>query len=620
MRSNEIASFFANTKVNIYSNASLRDPQREAYDAIQTHFANRSTPCYVQMPVGSGKTGLMGLAPFGLTKGRVLIVAPNLTIRANILDSLDISNPNCFYLKRKVFTPTNGPYISELKTGANLHDCDSAHIVVANIQQFSGQNNSWYEKFPKDYFSLILVDEGHHNVAESWQRLFNYFGNAKVISFTATPQRSDGKVTHGERIYQFGYARSMMLGYISPIDAIHVKPETITFTAKGKKKILSLEEVLEMREKDWFSKGIALSEECNRHIVNASLRQLEETRKYGSPRQIIAAACSIRHAEQVVGLYREYGFRTESLHSKLKKERRKEIEASLRSGLLDVVVQVNILGEGYDLGTLSVAAVFRPYRSLSPYIQFLGRILRLAMPSTPSSPGNRVYLVSHVGLNDERWWDDFTQFDDADQQLFTELTTDESEVSLGSNGPRMTLRPFMRVLNETVQNYIQRGFLREIDETMVSEVMDTIRSKGFDPSEFGLSEDIILRRLQLGAESEREIPAISRPVQPQRKRESLRPRLYQESRSIADTVLNRLELRHAGQDLVRFFPNKGPSNSSILIALASGAQNTKMGISAGKRDSASIDQLEIALSASPDIVDSLTVIVQKKMDKANAKA
>lgn len=71
--------------------------------------------------------------------------------------------------------PQTGPFMSELKTGANLHDCDAAHIVVANIQQFAGRNNRWYEKFPRDYFRMILVDEGHHNVAESWRRLFDYF-------------------------------------------------------------------------------------------------------------------------------------------------------------------------------------------------------------------------------------------------------------------------------------------------------------------------------------------------------------------------------------------------------------------------------------------------------------
>jgi superfamily II DNA or RNA helicase len=609
-----IARFFAETEANIFSNSALREPQREGYYAIHNHFSTSSEPCYVQLPVGSGKTGLMGLTPFGLSDGRVLIVAPNLTIRTNILRELNASDPNCFFTKRGVFVPTNGPFISELKTGANLHDCDNAHFVVANIQQFASANNKWYEKFPQDYFSLILVDEGHHNVADTWQRLFQYFNQAKVVSFTATPLRSDGQIAAGERVYSFSYTRSMILGFISPIDAIFVKPHEITFTALGTTRTLTLQQVLEMRENEWFSRGIALSEQCNRHIVQASIAQLEEVKKYGRPRQIIAVACSIRHAEQVAGLYREHGLCTEVLHSNLNEEQRDRIEAGLRTGVVEVVVQVNILGEGYDLGTLSVAAVFRPYRSLSPYIQFLGRILRLAIPDVPGSPGNRVYLVSHVGMNDEQWWEDFTQFDKEDQKFFAEyLTGEETEVTGDATSPRMTLRPFMRVLNETVHNYVHKGFLTTIDETMVAEFLETIRSKGFDPAEFGLTEEVVRLRLEMAAQSEREVPAVPRLVQPQQRREALKTRVFQEARSIADTVINRLNLKHANRDLVRHYPGKGPSNASILIALASGAQNRVMDIASGNRNEGSIEQFEAAVNASADIADSLTAAIRQKM-------
>ena len=83
--------------------------------------------------------------------------------------------------------------------------------------------------------------------------------------------------------------------------------------------------------------------------MNASVQQLHAVRRLGSPRQIIAVACSIRHATQVAALYREQGLRVEVLHSQLKTDERDRIEATLRSGVTDVVVQVNILGEGYDL-------------------------------------------------------------------------------------------------------------------------------------------------------------------------------------------------------------------------------------------------------------------------------
>ena len=158
MDNKDIERFFSNTQVSVWENRSLREPQIDGYFAIREHFNGSDEPCYVQLPVGCGKTGLMGMSPFGISKGRVLIIAPNLTIRENIRRELNVGDPNCFYRKRGVFVPQDGPYLSELKTGANIHDCDSAHIVVANVQQFSGIQNRWYEALPADYFDMILVD------------------------------------------------------------------------------------------------------------------------------------------------------------------------------------------------------------------------------------------------------------------------------------------------------------------------------------------------------------------------------------------------------------------------------------------------------------------------------
>ena len=614
MNNRDIEHFFSSTQVSIWQNQSLREPQIDGYFAIREHFNSNEEPCYVQLPVGCGKTGLMGLSPFGIAKGRILIIAPNLTVRETIRRELNIGDPNCFYSKRGVFVPQNGPYLSELKTGANIHDCDSAHIVVANIQQFASAQNRWYETLPTDYFDMILVDEGHHNVAETWRRLFAHFKYAKVISFTATPMRSDGQVVSGTRVYRFGYARSMIMGFISHIDALFVTPTEITFTVEGEARTLGITEIMEMREQDWFSRGVALSEECNRSMVNASVQQLYNVRKLGSPRQIIAVACSIRHATQVAALYREQSLRVEVLHSQLNREERERIEATLRSGVTDVVVQVNILGEGYDLPTLSIAAVFRPYRSLSPYVQFVGRILRLAQPDTPYSPANHVYLVSHVGLNDERWWGDFTTFDKDDQNFFQEYLQGDLEMDGdGEASPRLTLRPFMRVLNEVVENYQQQGYLKNIDDVMIKDLFDTIRMKGFEPSEFGLTEDMVRIRLNV-AQTERQIAAFNPIIQPQERREALKSRLQQEARSIADTVLNRIGLQHRGRDLLKFF--SGNFNAEILIRLASAEQNRIMNVESGQRQSAGIEQLNRAVDASPDIADKLSSIVRENFEDA----
>jgi len=320
----------------------------------------------------------------------------------------------------------------------------------------------------------------------------------------------------------------------------------------------------------------------------------------------------------VAALYRAHGLIVEVLHSDLPDDERARIEASLRAGLSDVVVQVNILGEGYDLPTLSVAAVFRPYRSLSPYIQFIGRILRLAQPEVPFSPANQVYLVSHVGLNDERWWKDFTNFDKDDQEFFREyLEGEETTEEEGTGGPRLSLRPFMRVLSEVVESYQKRGYLRRIDDVMISDLFETIRQKGFEPSEFGLTEDVMRMRLEV-AQEETQVPAYKPIAQPQDEREALRGRLMPEARAIADTVINRLELSHRGRDLLRYF-GSGAHNSEILIRLASAEQNKAMGIDGGERAEANTEQIKQGIAASADIVEILTALVRGKILDAKTK-
>jgi DNA repair protein RadD len=318
----------------------------------------------------------------------------------------------------------------------------------------------------------------------------------------------------------------------------------------------------------------------------------------------------------VLALYHEYGLKAEVLHSNLRQEERERVQGALRQGLIDVIVQVQMLGEGYDLGTLSVAAVFRPYRSLSPYIQFVGRILRLANPAGIGSAGNKVYVVSHVGLNDERWWEDFRNFDKEDQALFADILNSGDETREGTREtPRLTLRPFMHVLNETVDKYVQQSYLTEIDSTMVSSFMETIRRSGFDPLEFGLTEEMVRMRLEFSAAQQQEATPFTPPVQPQRRKEALRVKAMQDARSIADVVINRLNLKHAGKDLVLKYPGRGSHNAAILVTLALKAQNEEMGVDSGQRDSASLEQFEVALAATSNIADRLTTTVKTKLGR-----
>ena len=275
-----LEDFFQTAEANIDENPQLREPQIEAYKHIYDYFKHGGKTAIVQIPVGCGKSGLAALLPFGIAKGRVLVIAPNLTIKEGLYESFDITNrQKCFWRKRDVLsneTMIGGPFISTLDSG-NISVTEESHIVITNVHQLATNTDKWLNKFPKDYFDLIIIDEAHHSAATSWSQVVERFENAKVVNMTATPFRSDKQEISGDLVYRYPFKKATFNGYIKRIKAWYVAPSELTFTAKGKTKTYTLEEVLKMKEKDWFSRGIALSEICNNHIVEKNLDKQAHT-------------------------------------------------------------------------------------------------------------------------------------------------------------------------------------------------------------------------------------------------------------------------------------------------------------------------------------------------------
>jgi superfamily II DNA or RNA helicase len=142
------------------------------------------------------------------------------------------------------------------------------------------------------------VDEGHHNAAPSWRNVFKHFPHAKVLSLTATPFRSDDEPVLGDVIYRYPLVEAMRRGYVKVMRATNVAPREIYFTYQGEDYHHTLEEVLQLRGRDWFSRGVALAEECNVSIVDASVAWMNHLRQSGgrrSPsdrcRRLFARAC-----------------------------------------------------------------------------------------------------------------------------------------------------------------------------------------------------------------------------------------------------------------------------------------------------------------------------------------
>ena len=441
---------FKKLKPNIAGNGGLREPQRLAFDAIRRHdFSGEDArEVGVVLPVGCGKSGLLSLAPFAVTAKRTLLVAPNLNIADQLTRDLTPSSPKYFYTQRGVLGTGPYPEPAEIRgSKTNVADLEEADIVITNIQQLQRADNVWLTKLGSDFFDLILFDEAHHNVADSWETLRAKFPDAKIINVSATPTRADGRKMSGNIIYSYPISEAVKQGFVKRVNGHRLSPKTLKYVRfEGDQEVeVGLDEVRKLGEVDAkFRRSIVSSNESLTTIVDASLRKLYELREQTGEKRlkIIASALNMAHCKQIVAKYRERNVRADFVHSKQESVANDRVHAKLDNHELDVIVQVRKLGEGFDHPYLSVAAIFSIFSNLGPFMQFVGRIMRVIPGVEPFSPVNDGVVVFHVGGNITGVWNDFADFADADQEYFANLVDEHLvEYSGGSGGegvPRVT--------------------------------------------------------------------------------------------------------------------------------------------------------------------------------------
>lgn len=597
---------FMTAAANIEANDLLREPQRDAHRTVREHFAMSNDPAIIVIPVGCGKTGIIATLPFGIARGRVLVITPNLTIRKGVTDALDIASRECFWARTRVLSDfTAGPWTAVLDgPAANIHDCVESQFVVTNIQQLASQADRWLPQFPPNFFDMILVDEGHHAAAASWQKVFRRFPNAKVVSMTATPFRADERPLQGDVIYKYSFARAMVNGFIKRIRSRSIAPQELYFTYRDDVRRHTLDEVLALREEQWFRRGVALSPECNRHIVEASINRCEAMRAgTGIQHQVIAAACSIDHARQVRGIYEECGYRAAEIHSEMDDDEQDAVLERLRLGQLDCIVQVQMLGEGFDHPRLSVAAIFRPFRSLAPYIQFVGRVMRVVIHNEPDHPDNQAHIVSHVGLNNEARWDEFRELDLDDQELVQSwLRGDSDDESVGQPRSRRFDEGLL-VDDEIISHFIDHEYLDPEDDRVLDELLAQRIAGGLTVGDL-VSREQLRERLRQRRDAVSDETPTAIPVSPQRRRKVARIRLAERTGSVVARVLSDLQIARAGRDVARAGLGQGGApNVRAVTQLLNNEINSFLGTPPDSRGTLTADQAAAALEALDDLGD-----------------
>jgi len=575
---------------NIADNKRLRTPQQEAYQHL-IEFKNgpsgQEREIGIVLPVGCGKSGCITLAPFAFKATRTLVVAPGVPIAGQLHDDFDPSRPNMFYIKCGVLDGQPYPEPVEIRgTETNLADLEEADIVVTNIHQLQGTANRWLDDLPADFFDLIQFDEGHHNVAASWEALRAKFPNATIVNYSATPTRADGQLMAGRIIYSYPIFRAIQEGYVKRLKAVVLNPRTLRYVRRqdGQEIEVSLDEVRKLGEDDAdFRRSILTSTETLNTIVDASIRELDKLRvAAGDDRlKIIASALNYAHCGQIVEAYRSRSRKADYVHSREDGAANDRVMQKLENHQLDVIVQVRKLGEGFDHPFLAVAAVFSVFRHLSPFVQFVGRIMRVIKQEAPGHVLNNGVVVFHAGANIARRWEDFQQYSEADREYFDQLLPLEGLDFTSGDALQIepaTGRPGPQSLDVRSQTDVRLEVIPLIEEDADAlAALKLLQQKGYTPDQVKQAYE--------------ELQPV--PVTKVRQRQAKRGNLDMQIRTEAARILHERRINPEGHDLDR--QRLGRTNLIVMKAAIDRHINTTVGRKSGERSDFTrpqLDQLE----------------------------
>ena len=207
---------------------------------------------------------------------------------------------------------------------------------------------------------LLIVDEAHHAMARTWQLALKCA--PRVIGFTATPQRLDGRglgdifdwMVQGPTVAQL-----MAAGHLSPYRL---------FCPPGRADLSGIK-----RRAGDYARG-ELSERVDQRRVMAAA--VKNWRLYGGGRQTIGFCVSLAHAEHVRAAFAEAGVAAACIDGTMSILDRGQVVADFRSGQVRVLLSVELIGEGFDVPSCDCVLLMRPTQSLGLHLQQVGRGLR----------------------------------------------------------------------------------------------------------------------------------------------------------------------------------------------------------------------------------------------------
>ena len=344
----------------------LRDYQNECLDAILKNYVDGVRQQLCVLSTGLGKTVCFANLPAKmrhLLPGKMLVLAARKELIEQAVEKIKHWNP-------------------ELKVGEERAECHAdadCDVVVGCVPTLGRTDSERIQRFGE--FDIVVCDEAQHSISATHMRVFEATGvlkpdtNKLLVGWTATPKRSNLKKSQQvttlddedilslksvfrKIVYTFGTKKAIKLGWLVPILGYRLKTET---------------DLSEVKTSAGDYQQAELSEAVNTNLRNAQI--IKTWKENAEGRSTVVFAVDIKHSQDLAAEFAKYGIRSAAVWGD--DPLRAEKLAKLKSKEITVLVNCNVLVEGFDAWQVGCIVLARPTKSSSMFTQMIGRGLRL---------------------------------------------------------------------------------------------------------------------------------------------------------------------------------------------------------------------------------------------------
>lgn len=321
----------------------LRGYQEDARQSIQQQWEEGVKKTLLVLPTGCGKTIVFSKVIEDRVKmgERVLVLAHRGELLEQAADKLEKATGLKCATEKAQETSIGSWY----------------RVVVGSVQTMMREKR--LEQFDKDFFDTIIIDEAHHCLSDSYQRVLAYFESANVLGVTATPDRGDMRNlgSYFESLaFEYTLPKAIKSGYLSPIKALTI-PLQLDLTSVG-------QQAGDFKTSDL---GSALDPYLE-SIAN-------EMWKNASDRKIVVFLPLVKTSQKFTEILNQKGFRAAEVNGE-SQDRAEKLE-DFDKGKYNVLCNSMLLTEGWDCPSVDCVVVLRPTKVRSLYSQMVGRGTRL---------------------------------------------------------------------------------------------------------------------------------------------------------------------------------------------------------------------------------------------------